>query len=173
MVAEMCGKEAGLFVPSGTMSNAVALKTHTVPGDEIVTERYSHIYLYGGGYAYSVRIKRCSSGGVNGLLTPELVQQAIRKQRGSQSHYPDGNLVCVENTANRGGGTCYEQDVLDAIAEVSREKNCSTHIDGARIFNASVATKTPLSRMTRDYDSVSICLSKGLGAPVGSVLVGS
>tara|TARA_Y100000766_G_C18915446_1_gene610988 strand:+ start:4161 stop:5207 length:1047 start_codon:yes stop_codon:yes gene_type:complete len=174
MIAEMCGKEAGLFVPSGTMSNAVALKTHTVPGDEIVTERYSHIYLYeGGGYAALCGSSIALPEGVNGLLTPELVSNAIRKQSGSQSHYPDGSLVCVENTANRGGGTCYEQDVLDSIAEVSKAKNCSTHIDGARIFNASVATNTSLSRMTRDYDSVSICLSKGLGAPVGSVLVGT
>ena len=174
MVAELCGKEAGLFVPSGTMSNAVALKTHTVPGDEIVTERYSHIYLYeGGGYAALCGSSIALPLGENGLLTPELVEQSIRKQKGSQSHYPDGNLVCVENTANRGGGTCYEQDILDAIAGVSKAKNCGTHIDGARIFNASVATKTPLDRMTRDYDSVSICLSKGLGAPVGSVLVGS
>lgn len=174
MIAEMCGKEAGLFVPSGTMSNAVALKTHTVPGDEIITERYSHIYLYeGGGYAALCGSSIALPEGINGLLTPELVSNAIRKQSGSQSHYPDGSLVCVENTANRGGGTCYEQDVLDSIAEVSKAKNCSTHIDGARIFNASVATNTSLSRMTRDYDSVSICLSKGLGAPVGSVLVGT
>jgi len=174
LVANMCGKESGLFVPSGTMSNAVALKTHTVPGDEIITERYSHIYLYeGGGYAALCGSSIALPEGVNGLLTPELVQHAIRKQKGSQSHYPDGNLVCVENTANRGGGTCYVQETLDSIAEVSREKNCATHIDGARIFNASVATNTSLSRMTRDYDSVSICLSKGLGAPVGSVLVGS
>ena len=174
MVAEMCGKEAGLFVPSGTMSNAVALKTHTVPGDEIVTERYSHIYLYeGGGYAALCGSSIALPEGKNGLLTPELVNNAIRKQSGSQSHYPDGSLVCVENTANRGGGTCYEQDTFDAIAEVAKAKNCSTHIDGARIFNASVATNTPLLRMTKEYDSVSICLSKGLGAPVGSVLVGS
>ena len=174
MVAEMCGKEAGLFVPSGTMSNAVALKTHTVPGDEIVTERYSHIYLYeGGGYAALCGSSIALPEGKNGLLTPELVNNAIRKQSGSQSHYPDGSLVCVENTANRGGGTCYEQDTFDAIAEVAKAKNCSTHIDGARIFNASVATNTPLPRMTKEYDSVSICLSKGLGAPVGSVLVGS
>tara|TARA_Y100001933_G_scaffold23454_1_gene19773 strand:- start:74 stop:1060 length:987 start_codon:yes stop_codon:yes gene_type:complete len=174
MISELCGKDAGLFVPSGTMSNAVALKTHTTPGDEIITERYSHIYLYeGGGYAALCGSSIALPEGQNGLLSPELVETSIRKQKGSQSHYPDGSLVCVENTANRGGGTCYQQDVLDAIAEVSKSKNCSTHIDGARIFNATVATKTPLSRMTRDYDSVSICLSKGLGAPVGSVLVGS
>ena len=174
MISELCGKDAGLFVPSGTMSNAVALKTHTTPGDEIITERYSHIYLYeGGGYAALCGSSIALPEGQNGLLSPELVEKSIRKQKGSQSHYPDGSLVCVENTANRGGGTCYQQDVLDAIAEVSKSKNCSTHIDGARIFNATVATNTPLSRMTRDYDSVSICLSKGLGAPVGSVLVGS
>tara|TARA_B100000575_G_scaffold77563_1_gene60700 strand:+ start:762 stop:1748 length:987 start_codon:yes stop_codon:yes gene_type:complete len=174
MISELCGKDAGLFVPSGTMSNAVALKTHTTPGDEIITERYSHIYLYeGGGYAALCGSSIALPEGQNGLLSPELVEKSIRKQKGSQSHYPDGSLVCVENTANRGGGTCYQQDALDAIAEVSKSKNCSTHIDGARIFNATVATKTPLSRMTRDYDSVSICLSKGLGAPVGSVLVGS
>ena len=174
MISELCGKDAGLFVPSGTMSNAVALKTHTTPGDEIITERYSHIYLYeGGGYAALCGSSIALPEGQNGLLSSELVEKSIRKQKGSQSHYPDGSLVCVENTANRGGGTCYQQDVLDAIAEVSKSKNCSTHIDGARIFNATVATKTPLSRMTRDYDSVSICLSKGLGAPVGSVLVGS
>ena len=174
MISELCGKDAGLFVPSGTMSNAVALKTHTTPGDEIITERYSHIYLYeGGGYAALCGSSIALPEGQNGLLSPDLVEKSIRKQKGSQSHYPDGSLVCVENTANRGGGTCYQQDALDAIAEVSKSKNCSTHIDGARIFNATVATKTPLSRMTRDYDSVSICLSKGLGAPVGSVLVGS
>ena len=111
--------------------------------------------------------------GKYGLLTPELVSGAIRKQAGSQSHYPDGSLVCVENTANRGGGTCYEQTILDEIALVANEHNCGTHIDGARIFNASVATGIALPRMTEHYDSVSICLSKGLGAPVGSVLVGS
>ena len=123
MVAKLCGKDAGLFVPSGTMSNAVALKTHTVPGDEIVTERYSHIYLYeGGGYAALCGSSIALPEGQNGLLTPDLVEQSIRKQRGSQSHYPDGSLVCVENTANRGGGTCYEQTVLDEIAEISKAK---------------------------------------------------
>ena len=174
LVAKRCGKEAGLFVPSGTMSNAVALKTHTVPGDEIVTERYSHIYLYeGGGYAALCGSSIALPEGKYGMLTPELVSGAIRKQAGSQSHYPDGRLVCVENTANRGGGTCYEQTILDEIAAVAKDHNCGTHIDGARIFNASIATGVELPRMTDHYDSVSICLSKGLGAPVGSVLVGS
>jgi len=101
------------------------------------------------------------------------VAKAIRKQEGSLGHYPNGSLVCVENTANRGGGTCYPQNVLDEIAKVAHDNGCAAHIDGARLFNAVVATGTSASRMVRDYDSISICLSKGLGTPVGSVLVGS
>jgi threonine aldolase len=108
-----------------------------------------------------------------GLMRSEDVQLAIRKQEGSLSHFPDGTLVCVENTSNRGGGACYQQETLDEIAAVAKANNCAIHMDGARIFNAVAATKTPLNRMLRDYDSVSICFSKGLGAPVGSVLVGS
>ncbi len=107
------------------------------------------------------------------LLTAEQVKKAIRKAEGSGSHYPDGTLVCVENTSNLGGGACYSQEALDEIAAVAKENGCATHIDGARIFNASIATGVDVARMCRDYDSVSICLSKGLGAPVGSVLVGS
>ena len=106
-------------------------------------------------------------------MTAEQVQKAIRKAEGSGSHYPDGTLVCVENTSNLGGGACYTQDALDEIAAVAKANGCGTHIDGARIFNAAIATGVDVSRMCRDYDSVSICFSKGLGAPVGSVLVGS
>ena len=106
-------------------------------------------------------------------MTAKQVQKAIRKAEGSGSHYPDGTLVCVENTSNLGGGACYTQDALDEIAAVAKANGCGTHIDGARIFNAAIATGVDVSRMCRDYDSVSICFSKGLGAPVGSVLVGS
>ena len=106
-------------------------------------------------------------------MTGEQVKKAIRKAEGSGSHYPDGTLVCVENTSNLGGGSCYEQKTLDEIAAVAKENGCATHIDGARIFNAAIATGVDVKRMCRDYDSVSICFSKGLGAPVGSVLVGS
>ena len=174
MISELCGKDAGLFVPSGTMSNAVALKTHTTPGDEIITERYSHIYLYeGGGYAALSGVSVALIDGEKGQLTPEGVAKAVRKAKGSLGHYPDGTLVCVENTANRGGGTCYTQENLDAVAASAREHGCAIHMDGARIFNAAVKMQTPIKRMLRDFDSVSICLSKGLGAPVGSLLVGS
>ena len=173
-IAQMCGKEAGLFVPSGTMSNAIALRAHTSPGDEIITAKNSHIYIYeGGGYAALCGASIALVDVYGGLMRPEDVGLAIRKQAGSLSHYPDGTLVCVENTSNRGGGACYQQETLDQIAAVAKANDCATHMDGARIFNAVAATSTPLDRMVRDYDSVSICFSKGLGAPVGSVLVGS
>ena len=173
-VASMFGKEAALFVASGTMSNAIALRTHTVPGDEIVCDKTAHIYKYeGGGYAALCGASISLVEGDGGLMTAEQVQAAIRKAEGSGSHYPDGTLVCVENTSNLGGGACYSQEALDEIAAVAKANNCATHIDGARIFNASIATGIDVARMCRDYDSVSICFSKGLGAPVGSVLVGS
>ncbi len=170
-LAAMLGKEAALFVPSGTMSNAVAIRAHTNPGDEIVTESTSHIYVYeGGGYA---ALSGCSVAlvqGERGIMDPIDVGKAIRKQEGSMGHFPNGTLVCVENTSNRGGGTCYPQATLDAIGQVAKENSCESHMDGARLFNAVVATGTSPERMVREYDSISICLSKGLGAPVGSVL---
>ena len=106
-------------------------------------------------------------------MTPEDVEKAIRKSDGSLGHFPNGSLVCVENTSNRGGGTCYSQENLDAIAKVAHENDCAVHMDGARLFNAAIATGTNPARIVRDYDSISICLSKGLGSPVGSLLVGS
>jgi len=173
-LSAMCGKEAALFVPSGTMANAIALRCHTSPGDEIITAKNSHIYIYeGGGYAALCGASVALVDVHGGLMRPDDVQLAIRKQAGSLSHYPDGTLVCVENTSNRGGGACYPQRTLDEIAAVAKANNCAIHMDGARVFNAAVATKIPLDRMVRDYDSISICLSKGLGAPIGSVLVGS
>ena len=173
-VAKMFGKEAALFVASGTMANAIALRTHTSPGDEIVCDKTAHIYRYeGGGYAALCGASIALVEGEGGIMTADQVKSAIRKADGSGSHYPDCTLVCVENTSNLGGGACYTQEALDEIAAVAKQNGCSTHIDGARIFNASIATGVDVSRMCRDYDSVSICFSKGLGAPVGSVLVGS
>lgn len=172
--AELLGKEAALYVPSGTMSNIVATRTHTSPGDEIVTEAHSHIYRYEGG-AFAA-LSGCSVAlvdGKTGLMTAEQVSSSIRKAEGSLSHYPNGSLVCVENTAQGGGGSVYTQEAIDDICKVAREKDCKLHMDGARLFNATVASNTDPARMVRDFDSVSICLSKGLGAPIGSVLVGS
>lgn len=173
LAARMLGKESALFVPSGTMSNAIAIRAHTNPGDEIITESESHIYVYeGGGFA---ALSGCSIAlvkGENGIMTANDVNNGIRKSSGSLGHYPDGTLVCVENTSNRGGGTCYSLQGLDDIAKVAHENNCAAHMDGARLFNAAIATGQSPERLVKEYDSVSICLSKGLGAPVGSLLVG-
>ena len=172
-LAAMLGKEAALFVPSGTMSNTVAINSQTRHGDEIVTHRKSHIYLYEAG-AYAA-LAGCSIALVDGdwgQMTPEGVQNAIRKSAGSDSHYPDCKLVCVENTSNVGGGSIYDQETLDAICEIAHINDCRVHLDGARMFNAVVGSNTDPDRMVRDFDTISVCLSKGLGAPVGSVLVG-
>jgi len=172
-IAEMLGKEAALFVPSGTMSNAVAIKSQTKPGDEIVTHCKSHIYMYeAGGYAVLAGCSISLVEGERGQMSPENVQRAIRKVAGSDSHYPECTLICVENTANVGGGSIYDQETLDAICEVAHRNDCRAHMDGARMFNAVVASGTDPARMVRDFDTISICLSKGLGAPIGSVLVG-
>jgi threonine aldolase len=173
-VAGLLGMEAGLFVPSGTMSNAVAIRTHTQPGDEIIAEEHSHLYVYeGGGYA---ALSGCSIAlvpGKNGLVNPEDVRKRIRKSEGSQSHFPNASLICLENTSNRGGGTCYSLETLTEIGDIARESDCRMHLDGARFFNAVVASGNSASELVAMFDSVSVCLSKGLGAPVGSVLVGS
>ena len=173
-VAEMLGKEAGLFVPSGTMSNAVAVRTHTQPGDEIVAEEYSHLYVYeGGGYA---ALSGCSMALVpsnNGIIDPVELSKRIRKSEGSRSHFPNASLICLENTSNRGGGTCYPLEVLREIGGIARETDCKLHLDGARLFNAIEASGEVAKSLVSMFDSISVCLSKGLGAPVGSVLVGS
>ncbi len=173
-IAEMLGKEAALFVPSGTMSNAVALRTLTQPGDEIIVDRNAHIYVYeGGGYAALCGVSIALVDGISGQMTPSQVKAAIRKSEGSMSHYPNGSLVCLENTCNRGGGACYDQAAIDEICRIAHDADCKVHMDGARLFNAVIATGVSPSRMVRDCDTISICLSKGLGAPVGSLLVGT
>ena len=173
-MAAMLGKESALFVPSGTMCNATAIRAQTEPGDEIITEAHSHIYIYeGGGFAALSGVSVALVPGMMGIMDPADVARAVRKGDGSLGPFPNGSMICVENTSNRGGGTCYPLETMDAIAAVASDNSCTSHIDGARIFNASVATGVEASRIARDYDSVSICLSKGLGAPVGSVLVGT
>ena len=173
-MASLLGKEAGLFVPSGTMSNAIAIRCHTQPGDEIITEEKSHIYVYeGGGYA---ALSGCSVALVSsdlGIMDVSDVESKIRKSAHGKRHYPNGTLVCMENTANRAGGTCYTQEQIDDIAQMAISKDCAVHMDGARLFNAIIASGLEPARLVRDCDTISICISKGLGAPVGGVLVGS
>jgi threonine aldolase len=174
LTAELLGKEAALFVSSGTMANAVAVRSHTNPGDEIVLETHSHIYTYeGGGYAALSGCSVARVSGPSGIIPAVDVGEAIRKSKGSQGHYPNATLVCIENTSNRGGGSCYPVNIIDEICEVSKARGCAVHMDGARLFNASVASGISAARLVENCDSVAICLSKGLGAPVGSLLAGS
>jgi threonine aldolase len=169
--ASLFGMEAGLFCPSGTMTNQLAIKTHTQSGDEVICEELSHIYQYeGGGIASnsgaSVKLLR----GNRGRITAEQVLAAIHPE---DVHKPISKLVSLENTCNRGGGACYDFSEIEAIQKVAKSNGLGLHLDGARIFNAIVHKKEDPTQYGKVFDSISICLSKGLGAPVGSVLLGS
>ncbi len=165
------GLEAGLFCPSGTMTNQIAIKAHTVPMSEVICEQTSHIYLWEvGGIAFHSAASVALLAGDRGRLTAPQVEAAIRPEN---VHYPITRLISLENTHNRGGGSCYEWAELEALAEVARRHRLPLHLDGARIFNALVATGQDGREYGRLFDTVSVCLSKGLGAPVGSVLLGS
>jgi threonine aldolase len=172
-VAGLLGKEAALFVPSGTMANQVAVRTHTEPGDEIILEGTAHIYIYeGGGYAALSGVSVSCVPGERGLLDPEAVSGAIRAP-GNLSHFPVTRLLCLENSANRGGGTVYTPARTRALAAMARGHGLALHLDGARLFNAAVAQGVTVAQLAEPADSVSVCLSKGLGCPVGSLLAGS
>jgi threonine aldolase len=169
--AGLFGMEAGLFCPSGTMTNQLAIKTHTQAGDEVICEELSHIYQYeGGGIASnsgcSVKLLR----GNRGRIRAEQVLAAIHPD---DVHKPISKLVSLENTCNRGGGACYDFSDIEAIQKVAKSNGLGLHLDGARIFNAIVHKKEDPKQYGKVFDSISICLSKGLGAPVGSVLLGS
>jgi threonine aldolase len=171
-LAEMFGMEAGLFCPSGTMTNQIAIKSHTNPGDEVICDADSHIYQYeGGGIAFNSGCSVRLLAGDRGRVRAEQVSEAV--QDPSDPHKPISRLVSLENTANRGGGSCYDLSDIAEIREVCDRHGLSLHLDGARLFNAIVATDTRPSDYGALFDSISICLSKGLGAPVGSVLLGT
>ncbi len=170
--AEMFGMEAALFCPSGTMTNQIAVNIHTRPGDEIIAHEYSHIFNYeGGAAAFNSGCQMRLLPGERGLLTPETVEGAINNRH--DIHAARTSLITIENTCNKGGGSCYNLNILKEIGEVARLNDLGYHLDGARLFNALVVK----GESTKDYgdlfDSISICLSKGLGCPVGSLLVGS
>ncbi len=171
--AELLGKEAALFVPSGTMANQVAIRAHTEPGDEIIVESGAHIFLYeGGGFAALSGVSARCVDGARGILDPGDVAAAIRPP-GGLSHFPNTKLIALEDTANRGGGTVYPRDVVAGIRAVADEHGLALHLDGARMFNAAVAAGLSAEEVARPFDTISFCLSKGLGCPVGSLLVGS
>lgn len=170
VVADLLGKEAALFVPSGVMANQIGIKLHTTPGDEVLLNRRSHIYNYESGapgLLSGVQLAPIDSPDV--LLTAEQVEAAIRP---AMDVFPRTRLICVENTLNKGGGRVYSLDRLQTIAAVAHEHDLALHLDGARLWNASAASGTPEHAYAALADTVWVALSKGLGAPVGSVLAG-
>jgi threonine aldolase len=170
LAANMFGMEASLFCPSGTMTNQIAIKCHTQPGDEVICDESAHVYQYeAGGIAFnsgsSVKLLtgdrgRISAGQVNLSINPD------------DNHKAHTSLVCVENTSNRGGGSCYDFGEIKNIQKICTENNLKFHLDGARLFNALVEKKETPKQYGEVFDSISICLSKSLGCPVGSLLLG-
>ena len=170
-VAKILGKEAAIFVPSGTMANQLAIKSHTQPGDEVIIETTSHPYNFEGGSAAALSgVQFHCVNGNRGILDPTQIEAAIRP---SDHHYAFSRLVCLENTHNRGGGAIYPLEKMRDIQQVAQAKGLMVHLDGARLWNASVATNIKLSDYAQCADSVSVCLSKGLGSPIGSLVAGS
>ena len=170
LTAAMFGMEAALFCPSGTMTNQIAIKCHTQPGDEVICDETAHVYQYeGGGIAFnsgaSVRLLQ----GDRGRITAAQVRSAINPDDNHKAHT---SLVCLENTSNRGGGSCYDLEEIKKIQQVCREHNLRLHLDGARLWNALVARKETAKQYGEIFDSISICLSKSLGCPVGSLVTG-
>lgn len=169
VAADLLGKEAGLFVPTGVMGNQLAIRLHTHGGDEVIVESTSHIIRYEGGSASSLAgVQLCCVPGARGLLSPEAVEAAVRPR---DVHFPPTTLLCVEQTHNVGGGSVYSLAALERLAEVGRKHGLALHLDGARLFNAVVKTGVPAADFARLFDTVTFCFSKGLGAPVGSMLV--
>jgi threonine aldolase len=171
ITAAKFGMEAGLFCPSGTLSNQLAIKTHTQAGDEVICDELSHIYQYeGGGIAFNSGCSVKLLHGDRGRITADQILAGINPE---DVHKPISSLVSLENTSNRGGGACYNFEDFKAIKAVTDKHNLALHLDGARLFNAIVYKQEAAIEYGNIFDSISICLSKGLGAPVGSVLIGS
>jgi len=170
-IAEMTGKQAALFMPSGTMTNQIGLRLHCRPGDEFICEATCHIYSYEqAAYASLSGLAAQLLQGDNGILTPEQFTDCIKADN---EHFSRTRLVCLENTHNRGGGRVQPYEHVEAICQWAHDHGLATHLDGARLFNAVTATGISADQWAQHFDTVSICFSKGLGAPVGSALCGS
>lgn len=169
--AALFGKEAGIFCPSGTMTNQIAIKCFTNPMDELICDASAHIYNYeGGGIAFNSSVSARLVQGNRGRITANDVLDNINPDN---IHHPKTSLVVLENTSNRGGGSYYDINEIKAIRKVCDEHKLFLHLDGARIFNALIAGNTSAAEHGKLFDGISVCLSKGLGAPVGSVLLGT
>jgi len=170
MSAKLFGMEAALFCPSGTMSNQVAIRCHAQPGDEVICEKQAHVYIYeGGGIASNAGAQVRPIEGERGRITATQVAAAINPD---DVHKARTSLVCLENTSNRGGGSCYDFEEMQKIKKVCVENHLPLHLDGARVFNAMVAKGETPMQYGALFDSISICLNKGLGCPIGSILLG-
>jgi len=167
--AKLLGKEAGIFVPTGVMANQLCIRLHTRPGDEVIVEASAHILRYEGGSASSLsQVQLCPVIGERWLLSPEAVTNSIRPQ---DVHNPPTTLLCLEQTHNSGGGSVYPLQTMAQLSSLARAQGLSVHLDGARLFNAVAASGVAASDYAQYCDTVSFCLSKGLGAPVGSIIV--
>lgn len=170
MIADLTGKEAALFVASGTMGNEVCINAHTQPGKEIIVGKESHIFNYEcGGPALLSGVQMYPVIEDNGILTVEQIKAAVRHV---DVHYPQTSLICLENTHNRSGGIILPLENIKSISEFAKSHSLKLHLDGARLWNASIATGISLKEYCQHFDSISLCFSKGLGAPVGSIVVG-
>ena len=170
-VAELFGMEEALFFPTGSMANQAAIKLHTQPGEQLICHEYAHVYNYeGGGVSFNSGVSCKLLGGDRGLITAEDVEGAINPP--DFYHSPLTSLVCVENTTNKGGGACYGFDEIERIKLVCDAHELKYHLDGARLMNALVANNEDPMRYGKVFDTISVCLSKGLGAPLGTVLIG-
>ncbi len=169
--ASLFSMEAALFCPSGTMTNQIAIKMLTQPAEEIICERGSHVYFYeGGGMAFNSGLSVRTVDGNRGRIN---AQQVLENINADNVHFPTTTLVVLENTCNRGGGSCYQLSEIEKIKKVCDENTLKLHLDGARIFNALIAKNNTAQEFGKQFDSISVCLSKGMGAPMGSVLVSS
>ncbi|NHF59204.1 threonine aldolase [Flavobacteriaceae bacterium TP-CH-4] len=170
-VANIFGMEAALFFPSGTMTNQTAIKVHTQPGDQLICDKYAHVYNYeGGGVSFNSGVSCKLVDGHRGMMTAEQVEAAINPP--DFYHSPLTSLVCIENTTNKGGGACWNFEELRRIKAVCEKHRLAYHLDGARLWNALVRKGEDAKQYGALFDTISVCLSKGLGCPVGSILVG-
>ncbi|MEK6607664.1 MAG: low-specificity L-threonine aldolase [Myxococcota bacterium] len=169
-VAALLGKEAALFVPSGSMANQIALKIHTRPGDDVIIGEGSHNFLYESGAGGAIAGVQFTIVGLGGLFRAADVEAGFKPDN---HHFAPTRLVCVENTHNRGGGRVWPQEDVLRVAELARARGVRLHLDGARLLNAQAATGVPARTLAAPFHTASLCLSKGLGAPVGSLLAGS
>ncbi len=171
MAAEMFGKEVALFCPSGTMTNQIAIKMHTQALDEMICDHFSHVYQYEtSGYAYNSGIGVKLIEGINGKISPSQISESVHPP---YDWLPNSKLVVIENSCNKGGGSYYTPTEIAEIRDVCNKHSLKLHLDGARLFNVLVETNESTIAAGQPFDSISICLSKGLGAPVGSLLIGS